>query len=195
MWLLSQLLVHALTASLTAETTWRCKLSLDKLREPIIASILFRPDDNFEPPQGTLELTQCLPEAILPPTPRYKPPSDQFRPRPPTGPQPPRWTLSEDPDDRKDSLWIWGLFKEPLYPFILFSLPCGALELDDGSTLPAGALYIQASHRRDPQLGTLLGEGVVSYRVDQSLQADLVGLSDFTYSEPITCGTCSFTVG
>jgi hypothetical protein len=22
-----------------------------------------------------------------------------------------RWTLSEDPNDRKDGLWIWGLFK------------------------------------------------------------------------------------
>ena len=22
-----------------------------------------------------------------------------------------RWTLSEDPNDRKDGLWIWGLFE------------------------------------------------------------------------------------
>ena len=33
-----------------------------------------------------------------------------------------RWQLSEDPEDRKDGLWIWGLFKEPLYPFMLFQI-------------------------------------------------------------------------
>ena len=32
------------------------------------------------------------------------------------------WTLSEDKDDRKDGLWIWGLFEEPKYPYIYFYL-------------------------------------------------------------------------
>ena len=38
------------------------------------------------------------------------------------GQQSARWRLSEDPEDQKDSLWIWGLFKEPLYPFLLLEL-------------------------------------------------------------------------
>ena len=32
------------------------------------------------------------------------------------------WTLSEDKDDRKDGLWVWGLFEEPKYPFLYFYL-------------------------------------------------------------------------
>jgi hypothetical protein len=30
------------------------------------------------------------------------------------------WTLSEDKNDRKDGLWVWGLFEEPKYPFLYF---------------------------------------------------------------------------
>ena len=33
-----------------------------------------------------------------------------------------KWTLSEDKDDRKDGLWIWGLFEEPKYPYLYFSI-------------------------------------------------------------------------
>ena len=33
-----------------------------------------------------------------------------------------KWTLSEDKNDRKDGLWIWGLFEEPKYPFLYFNL-------------------------------------------------------------------------
>jgi len=32
-----------------------------------------------------------------------------------------KWTLSEDKNDRKWGLWVWGLFEEPLYPYIYFS--------------------------------------------------------------------------
>ena len=32
------------------------------------------------------------------------------------------WTLSEDKEDKKDGLWIWGLFEEPKYPFLYFTL-------------------------------------------------------------------------
>lgn len=38
------------------------------------------------------------------------------------------WSLSEDKDDRKDGLWIWGLFEEPKYPFLYFYL--GSLLID-----------------------------------------------------------------
>lgn len=32
------------------------------------------------------------------------------------------WTLSEDKNDRKDGLWVWGLFEEPKYPYLYFYL-------------------------------------------------------------------------
>lgn len=92
----------------------------------------------------------------------------------------------------QDSLWIWGLFKEPLYPFILFSLPCVEIPLADGTAIPAGTLYVQAEHRRDPAQGVRLGAGAVTYRLSQQLDADLLGLSGFTYDEPILCGTSKF---
>ena len=105
------------------------------------------------------------------------------------GVQPQRWQLSEDPDDRKDSLWIWGLFKEPLYPFILFSLGvCSGSELAlaDGSRL-----FLQCTHKGDGGL-TALTTGDVSIRVPTEQNADLVGLSQFTYQEPVPFGSARF---
>ena len=102
----------------------------------VTAVVRFREEGGYEPPQGFLRIDSCLPEGVLP-----------------EGEAPGRWQLSEDPEDRKDSLWIWGLFKEPLYPFILFSLPCAEIALADGTAIPAGTLFIQAEHRRDPREG------------------------------------------
>lgn len=33
-----------------------------------------------------------------------------------------RWTLSEEEDKRGAGLWVWGLFKDPLYPFLLLQV-------------------------------------------------------------------------
>lgn len=33
-----------------------------------------------------------------------------------------RWILSEGEDRRSAGLWIWGLFEEPLYPFLLLQM-------------------------------------------------------------------------
>lgn len=33
-----------------------------------------------------------------------------------------RWTLSEAEDTRGAGLWVWGLFKDPLYPFLLLQM-------------------------------------------------------------------------
>uniref|UniRef100_A0A7S4C309 Uncharacterized protein n=1 Tax=Chrysotila carterae TaxID=13221 RepID=A0A7S4C309_CHRCT len=146
--------------------------------EVVTATVRFALDEGYEPPQGLIRVESCLPEGALK-----------------LGEMPTRWMLSEDPDDRKDSLWIWGLFKEPLYPFILFQLECSEIALPTGVAIPAGRLYIQADHRRSPTEGVRLGDGKVSYRVAQQLEADLVGLSDFTYNEPIICGTSRFLDG
>ena len=112
------------------------------------------------------------------------------------GEQKDRWTLSEDPDDQKDSLWIWGLFSQPLYPFLLLALTLTEpVQLPGGETIPAGKLFLQGEHRRDPDADTMLGAGSVVFKVSEAIKADLVGLSDFTYNEPIPCGTFRFLPG
>ena len=60
------------------------------------------------------------------------------------------------------------------------------------SPLSAHLSYAQAEHRRDPKVGVRLGAGKVTYKVAQKLDADLLGLSGFTYNEPIPCGTMRF---
>ena len=64
----------------------------------ISASVRFAEVEGYEPPQGQMLVESCMPEGALS-----------------LGQQKAQWLLSEDPEDRGDSLWIWGLFKEPLY--------------------------------------------------------------------------------
>lgn len=70
-----------------------------------------------------------------------------------------RWKLSEDPDDPKDGLWIWGLFKEPLYPYMLLQMETKELALpssgdeEDNDSIPALKLYAQINHIRDKDEG------------------------------------------
>ena len=91
------------------------------------------------------------------------------------GEQKHRWTLSQDPDDQKDSLWIWGLFSQPLYPFLLLTVILSQpVELPGGETIPAGKLFLQGEHRRDPEADTLLGAGTVVFKRPEELKADLV---------------------
>ena len=69
------------------------------------------------------------------------------------GPTSNTWLLSEDPDDRKDGLWIWGLFEEPLYPFILLKLSFKAIPMPgaDVDEISPFTCYAQLSH------GTIVG--------------------------------------
>ena len=175
-----QLRMGGTTRSLSPDTAWRLSLRLASPSAApgtrptsVTATVRFDEEQGYEPPQGKVRVESCLPENAF---------SGALS----------RWTLSEDPEDRKDSLWIWGLFKEPLYPFILLELECAGIELEGGGEIPAGTLYLQADHRRDPEEGVRLGAATVTYKVAQKLDADLVGLSDFTYNEPVPCGTAEF---
>ena len=58
-------------------------------------------------------------------------------------------------------------------------------------SIPAGPLYFQVDHRRKDG-AVSLGEGKVTYKVAEQLNADLVGLSQLTYEEPVECGTIRF---
>ena len=163
---------------LTPDCSWRIKIELTPpgttTPVTITGTIRFAVDEGYEPPQGFLFVESSVPEDALS-----------------LGQQAARWTLSEDPNDKGDSLWIWGLFSEPLYPFILFELALPSPVQVGDATIPAGELYFQVDHRRKDG-GVQLGEGTVSYRVTEKLAADLVGLSSVSYDEPVECGTIKF---
>ncbi|KAK1747294.1 F-box only protein [Skeletonema marinoi] len=87
-----------------------------------------------------------------------------------------RWKLSEDPDDPKDGLWIWGLFKEPLYPFMLLQMETKELELssaegEEKDSIPALKLYAQINHIRDQETGNVdLKTADVNIRLLEQIQ-------------------------
>ena len=97
-----------------------------------------------------------------------------------------RWTLSEDKNDRKDGLWIWGLFDEPKHPFLYFSLgvfksivlPSGLEDpIFGGDGVPGDRLDIRFSHERDETTGSaVLSEGTMTYKVSELVKADPLGL-------------------
>ena len=61
----------------------------------------------------------------------------RLRPPTPHSPLP-----SQDPNERKAGLWIWGLFEEPLYPYMLLSFDVNRVEVREGGYhVPAGKLF------------------------------------------------------
>lgn len=98
-----------------------------------------------------------------------------------------RWQLSEDPDDRKDGLWVWGLFAQPLYPFIRFELDMDLeCRTPDGQQLEGGTFFFQGSHERKDE-ASVLSEGKVMRRLKVALAVP--GADDVTYDEPVQVGT------
>ncbi len=96
------------------------------------------------------------------------------------------WTLSEDKDDRKDGLWIWGLFEEPKYPYLYFNL-----NIYDDLVLPSGEketifkqikmndnnkLNLRFNHVREKERGVVLSDGQMTYQVDEKVKADPLGI-------------------
>lgn len=153
--------------TLTEATTWKMRLKFNAL--PIqsenqyenvdrIFSLRakFLEDEGYEPPQGTLEQVTS---------------DDEFQLKISKG----RWTLSEDPDDRKDGLWVWGLFQEPLYPFLLLNLETEAHDFQLGNeqiSVPAMKLFAKIPHRRK-EGSVVLDTAVLNVRSTEKLQ--LVG--------------------
>ena len=89
--------------SLTPASTWRLAIRLtppgaeeaaDAAATELTVTLRFATEGGYEPPQGLMLVESSLPEGAVQ-----------------LGEQADRWTLSEDPNDRKDGLWIWGLFE------------------------------------------------------------------------------------
>ncbi len=179
-------------ATLTEETTWQVRIQLKNISTKkgnvVSPTFLFQwkfmEDINYEPPQGTLEVVLSndgKEEGEI------KKKSFALEKG--------RWTLSEDPNDRKDSLWIWGLFKEPLYPFLLLtletpSLPYWEADDDDDDFIPPLKLYSQITHRRDPERGAVLPPTPTSMTVREmeTVDADVLGVAKVDIYEEKSIG-------
>ena len=190
---------RAAAATLDESTLWQLFFSL-RWAEPdgektldrggVDAVVLgrFVEEAGYEPPQGVFEVVQDS-SGVLAEGATH------------------RWMLSEDPNDRKDGLWVWGLFKEPLYPFLLLELATADVPFPSGFSLPAGTLGVTLDHARDssevavvlPGIGKGVGASVqlangrVAYRVLRRYNADLAGLSKVDVKEDLALGTVRAT--
>eukprot|EP00580_Thalassiosira_gravida_P002205 CAMPEP_0201618900 /NCGR_PEP_ID=MMETSP0492-20130828/40259_1 /ASSEMBLY_ACC=CAM_ASM_000837 /TAXON_ID=420259 /ORGANISM="Thalassiosira gravida, Strain GMp14c1" /LENGTH=248 /DNA_ID=CAMNT_0048087627 /DNA_START=33 /DNA_END=779 /DNA_ORIENTATION=+ len=153
-------------ATLTVDTTWRLRLLLNDVKtakgkkldgQLFVVEGNFIEEEGYEPPQGLF-------------TPTGTPSSDEQVEEGDKSESDggmflevsnSRWKLSEDPDDPKDGLWIWGLFKEPLYPFMLLQIETKELTLsssadeENADSIPPLKLYAQINHFRNKDEGTV----------------------------------------
>lgn len=175
----------ATTTTLTEETTWKLRFLLQGLpteKGKRVDDILFNVEVKFEeevgyePPQG--QLTQIL--LSDEDTTQLKISSS-------------RWLLSEDPEDRKDGLWIWGLFKEPLYPFMLLQLETERVPLpgDEEDAIKPLQLFCQIIHKRDEDVGVILKGGDLKIREKETIKADPFGAATVEIYDEKTIGTLS----
>jgi hypothetical protein len=177
-------------STLTEHTTWRLRFVLQgvmtkkgkKVDEIFVATCKFLEEDGYEPPQGALQQVELTSDRLKV-TASY-------------------WKLSEDPNDRKDGLWIWGLFKEPLYPFMLLQLETAAVPLsgnanadgeDVDEILPL-QLYAQINHSRDSEMGVILEGAELNVRQMETMKADPFGVSMVDVFEERNVGTLSIQV-
>merc|ERR1712087_237795 len=113
----------------------------------------FLEDEGYEPPQGTIRQAQSKDEDS----------GTAYGLNIASG----RWQLSEDPEDRKDGLWIWGLFKEPLYPFLLLQFDVEKIPLpgEEQDAIKPFRLFAQINHKREDN-----GEVVLSSVSDLNIK-------------------------
>ena len=177
-------------STLTEETTWTVRMVLrgvstekgKKVDEIFNIKCKFLEDEGYEPPQGTLVLAGGEES-------RFQISKS-------------RWQLSEDPNDRKDGLWVWGLFKEPLYPFLLLQVetetipvPGGTVEEGDDDekrdVIKPLQLYAQLNHKRDSEEGVVLTASDLKVRQMETVDADLFGVGKVDLYEEVNIGTLS----
>ena len=98
-------------ATLTDATTWTMRMSLDNLPTEkgkktggiYVVQAKFIEEEGYEPPQGLLQ--QCFPEDAASEEDEADTEEEKSSAISQMTVSTGRWTLSEDPDDRKDGLW------------------------------------------------------------------------------------------
>ncbi|KAL7544083.1 hypothetical protein ACHAXR_013514 [Thalassiosira sp. AJA248-18] len=164
--------------TLTDDTKWRLRMLLNDVRttkgkkldgQLFVVEGNFIEEDGYEPPQGFF-------------TPTGQQSADDGEEKSDGGGvmslevSNSRWKLSEDPDDPKDGLWIWGLFKEPLYPFMLLQMETKELTLsssadgENDDSIPALKLYARINHYRKDDVGVELQAATLNVRILEQVQ-------------------------
>lgn len=157
------------TTTLTDETTWKLRFLLQGLpteKGKKVNEILFTinakfvEEEGYEPPQGDLKQVLALDENDETSGGQLKISSS-------------RWLLSEDPNERKDGLWVWGLFKEPLYPYLLLQLETERVPLpgEDDDAIKPLKLFAQLDHQREKEVGVILKGGDLKIREMETMKA------------------------
>jgi len=179
----------SLQRTLTEETTWDLKFLLQsvpteqgrKVSEFFSAKVQFIEEVGYEPPQGALkqvfDTTSGDQEEGEGPGTSFKILSS-------------RWKLSEDPNERKDGLWVWGLFAEPLYPFLLLQIETDKIPLpgDGADWIKPLKLYAQINHKREKNEGVFLSGGSLNIKEAETFKADPFGAASVTVYDDVTVG-------
>lgn len=169
-------------ASLSSNVPWDLSVVIKKEGYSDIQAdfrIRFVTEPGYEPPQGRI-FVERDPLALI----------DTDEKGFALGPAP-AWTLSEDKNDRQWGLWIWGLFDEPLFPYLYFSLPvlddC-LTEVDEegerrkelrpvfgGTGIPGNRLDFRFNHvRQDGAVS--LSEGQLTFKEVEMRKVDPLGI-------------------
>lgn len=174
-------------ATLTEETTWNLRLVLQSLPttngkttdQIFVMRGQFVEDEGYEPPQGILrQIAERTAED-----------SEELQ-QPQFTVTNARWILSEDPEDRKDSLWIWGLFKDPLYPFLLLQMEVEEIQLpgDGEDSIPSFKLFAQINHKRENGKVILTSGADLKIKKKETVKADPFGAATVDIFEDISVG-------
>jgi hypothetical protein len=137
----------------------------------------FIEEPNYEPPQGTLQQVQEFSTDDEEITPEFKITAG-------------RWILSEDPEDRKDSLWIWGLFKDPLYPFLLLQMEVDEIKLpgEEKDYIRPFKLFAQINHKRENGEVILTSGADLKIKIKETVNADPFGAATVDVFEDVSVG-------
>jgi len=174
-------------ATLTPDTEWRMVMTVkppsttdsaedipaDAPSVDVVLRCVFSEEAGYEPPQGTITILEDERGFVK---------KDGVH----------RWKLAEeegtDPLD-KGGLWIWGLFKEPLYPFMFMELEVNALTWSDEKKFPGGRLSLKLPHGRGKERGVIISEGLLMTKEKVFYDADRMGLSKAQVTEVRPCGS------
>jgi hypothetical protein len=189
--------LHSKTATLTEETTWKFSLNCyglptkqgKRADQLFVLETQFIEEEGYEPPQGCLRQVGTPNEVTEEGTGSSNTSSKIELVSS-------RWQLSEDPSERKDGLWVWGLFKEPLYPFLLLQMETKEIPLpgSEGDAIKPLKLYAQLTHKRDRDTGCVeLGGAPLNVREVETVKADPFGAAKVDIYDEIDVGRLNVT--